>query len=279
MMDKVKKSENISTPENKSVIKLTLNSVDGNSSIFFSLVFVFISKFKLLLILVNQTPTPTQLIRNCEEFGLCNPFEQTFQQAIDSKNSSNGLLATESSEIVENKCHDEDTLNTPIFGSTELDKKKVITQDSHAEKQTVVYKKETIARRSYYRKRNFSILQETSSNEVPQTVFRKIFPKSILNFSSTKKTNGIVSHTENKLKTIRIKKNTFTDSDANERNREAAKRYRNKQKLIHDAVLERNAQLEAENTLLRQELQSFRKFHANCSQTNTQFQYQFHSHI
>lgn len=57
----------------------------------------------------------------------------------------------------------------------------------------------------------------------------------------------------------------YQDNGTNERNREAAKRYRHKQKMLHDALLQRNAQLEAENTMLKKQLQLFRKVHENCS--------------
>lgn len=69
---------------------------------------------------------------------------------------------------------------------------------------------------------------------------------------------------EIKRQVIVKRKYTFQDS-ANERNREAAKRYRHKQKMLHDALLHRNAQLEAENVALRKQLQHFRKTHENCS--------------
>lgn len=63
------------------------------------------------------------------------------------------------------------------------------------------------------------------------------------------------------------KKHLFSKDDANERNREAAKRYRNKQKILHDSLLQRNAQLEAENALLKKQLQVFKKTHETCSVT------------
>lgn len=64
-----------------------------------------------------------------------------------------------------------------------------------------------------------------------------------------------------------VKRNiiTFSDNTAVERNREAAKRYRNKQKKLHDALEERNKQLEAENAMLRKQLQLFKKAHQHCS--------------
>lgn len=44
----------------------------------------------LFYFLVDQTPTPTRFIRNCEEVGLfqdlqnVNPFEETFRRAVES---------------------------------------------------------------------------------------------------------------------------------------------------------------------------------------------------
>ncbi|XP_055309301.1 cyclic AMP-dependent transcription factor ATF-2 [Sitodiplosis mosellana] len=79
------------------------------------------------------------------------------------------------------------------------------------------------------------------------------------------------SHTRNNPKVeIRlpvVKRNiaTFHDNTAIERNREAAKRYRNKQKIFHDALQQRNKQLEAENAMLKKQLQLFKKAHEHCS--------------
>lgn len=61
----------------------------------------------------------------------------------------------------------------------------------------------------------------------------------------------------------------FQDDGSNERNRAAAKRYRNKQKLLYDNLLTRNAQLETENAQLKKQLQHFKKIHANCSMTRS----------
>lgn len=72
---------------------------------------------------------------------------------------------------------------------------------------------------------------------------------------------------ENKPKVVKSRTSILKDNDANERNREAAKRYRNKQKIMHDKLLMRNAQLEAEVVRLRQQLESFKKAHEKCSVT------------
>lgn len=62
----------------------------------FSLIHYYIlRKFECdFVLLADQTPTPTRLIRNCEEVGLfedlqhVNPFEETFRRAVESKDSS-----------------------------------------------------------------------------------------------------------------------------------------------------------------------------------------------
>lgn len=59
------------------------------------------------------------------------------------------------------------------------------------------------------------------------------------------------------------------DNSANERNREAAKRYRNKQKILHDKLLIRNAQLEAEVVRLKHQLDTFKKAHEKCPVTQS----------
>lgn len=70
--------------------------------------------------LADQTPTPTRLIRNCEEVGLfddlkhVNPFDETFRQAIDDKYKRTVLTTVSSSfEKRINQIDDEDTLHTP----------------------------------------------------------------------------------------------------------------------------------------------------------------------
>lgn len=81
--------------------------------------------------------------------------------------------------------------------------------------------------------------------------------------------------TKNIQQKVRKRTNMFKDNESNERNREAAKRYRNKQKLLHDALLKRNEQLESENAQLKKQLQSFLKAHQDClitqSNCNTLF--------
>lgn len=67
---------------------------------------------------------------------------------------------------------------------------------------------------------------------------------------------------------VMVKRNNAFADSANERNREAAKRYRHKQKMLHDALLHRNQQLENENSQLKKQLQDFRKIHENCSMSS-----------
>ncbi|XP_059615670.1 cyclic AMP-dependent transcription factor ATF-2 [Phlebotomus argentipes] len=79
-------------------------------------------------IVVDQTPTPTRLIRNCEEVGLfedlkhVNPFEETFRRAVEDAKTpteTNLLLPEEANFESAAKIVSEDTLHTPhIFPST-----------------------------------------------------------------------------------------------------------------------------------------------------------------
>ncbi|CAD7014108.1 unnamed protein product [Ceratitis capitata] len=63
----------------------------------------------------DQTPTPTRLIRNCEEVGLfedlrhVNPFEETFRRACEQHNGQTPLRQLDSVEVHA----DEDSLHTP----------------------------------------------------------------------------------------------------------------------------------------------------------------------
>lgn len=70
---------------------------------------------------------------------------------------------------------------------------------------------------------------------------------------------------EIKPQTVKRNATMFQDNSIGERNREAAKRYRNKQKILHDALQQRNKQLEIENAMLKKQLQLFKKAHAQCS--------------
>uniref|UniRef100_A0A1B0DNA1 BZIP domain-containing protein n=1 Tax=Phlebotomus papatasi TaxID=29031 RepID=A0A1B0DNA1_PHLPP len=79
-------------------------------------------------IVVDQTPTPTRLIRNCEEVGLfedlkhVNPFEETFRRAVEDAKTPDGasLMLPEGGAFASQaKIVSEDTLHTPhIFPST-----------------------------------------------------------------------------------------------------------------------------------------------------------------
>ncbi|XP_037046554.1 cyclic AMP-dependent transcription factor ATF-7 [Bradysia coprophila] len=70
----------------------------------------------------DQTPTPTRLIRNCDEVGLfedlhlqhVNPFEETFRQAVESKHCSSITPTLDHGMIVDDTLpQDETTLHTP----------------------------------------------------------------------------------------------------------------------------------------------------------------------
>uniref|UniRef100_T1J3S5 BZIP domain-containing protein n=1 Tax=Strigamia maritima TaxID=126957 RepID=T1J3S5_STRMM len=67
---------------------------------------------------VDQTPTPTRFIRNCEEVGLfqdLNPFDQQFHKAIEISKSG-GSLSNETLQVPS----DSDTLNTPAVLDSDL---------------------------------------------------------------------------------------------------------------------------------------------------------------
>ncbi len=70
----------------------------------------------------DQTPTPTRLIRNCDEVGLfedlhlqhVNPFEETFRQAVESKHCSSITPTLDHGMIMDDSLpQDETTLHTP----------------------------------------------------------------------------------------------------------------------------------------------------------------------
>lgn len=85
-----------------------------------------------------------------------------------------------------------------------------------------------------------------------------------IDIALTSQTNALeTSKTEVKQQAIRKKNYVFKNIGDNERNREAAKRYRNKQKVLHDAIMLRNTQLEAENTVLRKQLNFYKRAYEN----------------
>lgn len=96
------------------------------------------------------------------------------------------------------------------------------------------------------------LVQIAPSNQ--PTIAGNLYHKSVTKLISTPKVNAPKS------------------SDIVERNREAAKRYRNKQKIQHEEILRRNTQLEDENMRLRRELQLMKKAHANCMVTTLENQ-------
>lgn len=254
--------------------------------------------------LADQTPTPTtRLIRNCEEFGLfddlkhVNPFEETFRQAIDGKSKSSNILLTTQKSLELVKCNDEETLHTPILCkyTAITDKRKPTTNDSHSYLiQSAFVKKKKMWPKTVNNSEQSRLI--TKPNKL-----RKIHPKpviistnrsntmnpikekirqSLLKFQTNqcdKKINGTIDSVskttpdilkvESKAKPNIIKTNNLKDTDTNERNREAAKRYRNKQRILHDKLLIRNSQLEAEIVQLRHQFEMFKKAHEKCSVT------------
>lgn len=79
---------------------------------------MFLFTIFLCTFAADQTPTPTRLIRNCDEVGLfddlqnMNPFEETFRRAVESKNDGS-LSDADVKSLKPHTIHNEDTLHTP----------------------------------------------------------------------------------------------------------------------------------------------------------------------
>lgn len=276
----------------------------------------------------DETPTPVRLLRNCEEVGLFddlkhNPFEETFRQAIYSKDKQSfaqrplGLLVN----------NDDDTLHTPnilpriipntgkIHNSTAHDIASVV--DCKIDHSTIIDCSSTNdkQREPTLKKVPRIILNHYPTKETK--LFRKICPKPHVIPAPTYIVDPIKEHIKDSLYKLRATNHGDTNSksidstadhlvqigssnqptkavvkssnkyvskqmatkvplgkvastksaDVVERNREAAKRYRNKQKIQHEELFRRNAELEAENNRLKQELELMKKTHANCMVT------------
>ncbi|XP_053977251.1 cyclic AMP-dependent transcription factor ATF-2 isoform X2 [Hylaeus anthracinus] len=155
---------------------------------------------------VDQTPTPTRFIRNCEEVGLfqdlqnVNPFEETFRRAVESGNtgiltvpevgitddtlhtphifphiadvlSSNNQIMSESSISITGKStEDRTTIDTEVCTSVKLSVSN--EQDSRRDKLTTE-KSETLTE---------NIIHEvTSTSIIPRTLREQISPKLSIN--------------------------------------------------------------------------------------------------
>lgn len=66
---------------------------------------------------------------------------------------------------------------------------------------------------------------------------------------------------------VTVKRDPIAVTETNERNREAAKRYRHKLKFQHDELIRRNKQLELENARLKNAFEMFKKAHEHCDVT------------
>lgn len=78
------------------------------------------------IFVADQTPTPTRLIKNCEEVGLfddlrhVNPFDETFRRAVELKNN-NPPLSTSQVQQNDLSSSSHDSLHTPqVFPVTEI---------------------------------------------------------------------------------------------------------------------------------------------------------------
>lgn len=261
----------------------------------------------------DDTPTPTRLIRNCEELGLfddVNPFDEKFREAINNDSLRPSVLFTTQKSLEVIKPHD-DELHTPIIFSvkrnTDVIKQEVL--ENEVQNKVVVISDEVAldvkpsngdgpvaASKPINRKKRTKRI--TTDATEPKTL-RKIIPKptmiplNISNPIKEKIRNSLLKmHTPRPEKTvcaaqvsvinlristtpeIRVipkhdspqpaKKNITPNNGTCERNREAAKRYRRKQKMQNDDLMRRNAELEAENARLKMQLQNFARIHANC---------------
>lgn len=250
----------------------------------------------------DQTPTPTtRLIQNCEEIGLfddlkhVNPFEETFRQAVDGKCKSSTVLLTQKSlELI--KCNDEDTLHTPILCNGDKEKKPLNHSSAEKPLPSLSPQSAKILPPTPTRKEINSPKVIENSGKKPldrnkQKTFRKIHPKPVIvpvaahisnpikekirqsllhNNDKNKATaNSFVIAADKPKAEHKWRATRSKDSSTNERNREAARRYRNKQRVLHDKLLAQNEQLEAEVVLLRLQLDAFKRAHEKCSVTQS----------
>lgn len=184
-------------------------------------------------------------------------------------------------------CSDEQPASTPV---TLSDEKIEPISEAVTDELPVDSKDDNEAEQIEKPKSHKNQLQNSKTKETRQTQLRKICPKpavvaganpikekireSLLKLRTTRSTvepyNRHIPYSKpliakeipkNEIKRQAIATNikTTQDSGSNERNREAAKRYRHNQKIRYDKLLQRNAQLEAENGLLKQQLQIFKR--------------------
>lgn len=268
----------------------------------------------------DKTPTPVHhLLRNCDEVGLfedlkhVNPFDETFRQAIYSKDKHSIGSSTRQKSLELLVSNDEDTLHTPniprittsVNTSLNAIKKDVnekvdckIDHTTTIECSDEIYDKKqekTVENITKHIKRH--LLTQQSFNDQADKVFRKIYPKPhIISTANTPikkyikdslyKLSTSNNNNNNSVPVVRIESkstrstrstnppaektnkpnvlNVSKSSDIIERNREAAKRYRHKQRNQHEQLLRRNEQLEAENSRLKTELQLMKEAHKNC---------------
>ncbi|XP_063702940.1 uncharacterized protein LOC134832739 [Culicoides brevitarsis] len=191
-----------------------------------------------------KTPTPTRtvdrLLRNCDAIGLfeelkhVNPFDETFRKAVENKD------VTFLSSAPLKGLTPEDELNTPQYPSLLKDK---ATDQKPSEKPKTE------------RPKNRKLLKMTNSNV--SKVIRPILPKpsssakAKLKAFILKDLSPVIVEKikdEKKLKIIKNKSPKPTDS-----NREAAKRYRQRVKLLQEQLEEDNLRLRRENSELLKE--------------------------
>lgn len=232
-----------------------------------------------------------------------NPFDETFRQAIYSQKKPTNT-ATQADESLDMLAHnDEDTLHTPNIipptngvdvseCKTTESKEDSDTNNKQAESgnRTVIVPKQSqhanktdnkVWRKIYPKPHIVTSIesQPNRSNAIKEHIKDSLMKLRSANDGSTVNSgNSTVISAQMQSSTTKValtaKPSTVKVStmltaasksfDTNERNREAAKRYRHKQKSQHQHLMQRNAQLEAENAQLRKELQLMKEAHRNC---------------
>lgn len=217
-----------------------------------------------------KTPTPTRtvdrLLRNCDAIGLfdelkhVNPFDETFRKAVENKDAlpSNaplkGLTLTP-----------EDELNTPQYPTLLKEGTRSVEKATNKDEQRV--KQTKLKYRSL-------IKQKT---EVKKSAIRPILPKPVPQSHSAKeklkafilkdlspviveKTNSVSSNNKDKSSIVRVSvKQQRKCNKPTESNREAAKRYRERVKLLQQQLEEDNLRLRRENSELIKENTALKK--------------------
>lgn len=248
----------------------------------------------LSVLSVDQTPTPTRLIRNCEEVGLfddlqqVNPFDETFRRAAEANfvgdrsapcDSTKPKLTTQTT-LEALTLHNEETLHTPnVLPYSELaaTNKNLQTTISLDDDMLQPIDHCHLISTPYI----ISTQCMPSSPKIAAKPLKQLCPKkvAVVDDPIKEKLKQMFKRAKESTKTKFVarpersqqrkhsgsEKNTATAS-----NRAAAQRYRVKVKKNQTLLEQRNAKLEAENEKLRTELKSIKAIlqsHQDCSVT------------